>query len=390
MAEYTKTPTSRSLKAAELRQQFWNKQSDQRTPDKFQYDDNNDTENLRIAREYEASRQDATHKLGEVATVAAQEPVEPVEETTAPQTSEKETSGEFLAHTFEAAQKLTREWSDKDIDGIYDKYASQRSVGILGYTGAGSKSYFDKHVLSPADITFNEHPDTLGKKFGEDLDALKTKYRKIVKNKDGSERRNVQENGMAFWQFDSDECVKRRANGEQVTIDKRIYLNPKRTEAVRIYEKLLTQIDELGIACRSKILDARRGGKDWLVDERGDTIVLYGGDDSADALLAIVESIHGADRDAFAGQDVARMPIRIADGVAVGSEPKGFSGRESLTSHRAEIIDMTANALHEKAHAQNIDLDADPARRNKNFRKLIREAFKVNNVNPDNWAFDLK
>lgn len=379
MAEHTKTPTSRSLKAAELRQQFWNKQSKRRTPNKFQYDDNNDTENLRIAREYEASHQGATQKLGEVATVVAQEPVEPSEEELATRAPEKEAPGEFLAHTFEAAQKLTREWSDEEIDGIYGQYAV-----------FGSKLHFDTLEPSAADQTFNENSDTLGKKYGEDLDALKMKYAKVVKNKDGSERTNVQNNSLVFWQFDSDECVKRRANGEQVAVDKRIYLNPKRTEAVRIYEELIHQVDVQRLACRSKILDARYGGKSSLTNERGDAIVLYGGNDNADALLAIVESIYEANRDAFVGQDVAHMPLRIADGVAVGSEPKGLSGIESLTSHRAKIIDMTVNALHQKAQAQNIDLDADPARRNKNFRKLLREAFKANNVNPDNWAFDLK
>ena len=379
MAEHTKTPTSRSLKAAELRQQFWNKQSDQRTPDKFQYDDNNDTENLRTAREYEASQRGATQKLGEVATVVAQEPTESLEEEPATRVPEKEAPGGFLAHTFEAAQKLTREWGDEEINGIYDQY------GLFG-----SKLYFDKLEPSSSDTTFNDNPDVLGKKYGEDIDTLRAKYRKVVKNKDGSERTNVQNNSLVFWQFDSDECVKRRANGEQVAVDKRIYLNPKRTEAVRIYEELMHQVDVQRLACRSKILDARYGGKSSLTNERGDAIVLYGGDDNADALLAIVESIYEANRDAFVGQDVAYMPIRIADGVAVGSEPKGLSGIESLTSHRAKVIDMTIKTLHEKAQAQNIDLDADPPRRNKNFRKLIREAFKVNNVNPDNWAFDLK
>ena len=152
----------------------------------------------------------------------------------------------------------------------------------------------------------------------------------------------------------------------------------------------MKKVDAQGLACRSKILDARNGGKSWVASERGDAIVLYGGDDNADALLAIVESIYEANRDAFVGQDVARMPIRIADGVAVGSEPKGLSGIESLTSHRAKVIDMTIKTLHEKAQAQNIDLNTDLPRRNKNFRKLLREAFKLNNVNPDNWAFDLK
>lgn len=347
-------------------------------------------EDLRRGHEYETGRQGTVQKMGEAAVAGTREPSEPESDLSTSHAPEKEGSSDFLVHTFEAASRLTREWSDEQIDGIYDKYASHRAIGALSYTGMGSKSYFDKHELSAADKAFNDNPDTLGKRYGEDIDALKAKYTKVVKNKNGSERVNVQNNNMIFWQFDSDAFVKRQANGERVAIDKRIYLNPRRTEAVGIYEKLLTQINQLGIECRSKILDARYGGKGGLTSERGDTIVLYGNDANADKLLAIVESIHKANPEAFAGQDVARMPIRIADGVAVGSEPKGFNGSKSLTTHRAQIIDMTANALHEEAKKQNVDLDSDVPRRNRNFRRLIRKAFEANNVNPDNWAFDLK
>lgn len=114
-------------------------------------------------------------------------------------------------------------------------------------------------------------------------------------------------------------------------------------------------------------------------------MVFYPYDESKDALLKIASEVYESHRPAFEGAHTGAIPIEIAPGFAVGSEPKGYSGTKSLTSHRESVFTHACWNASKDPLWQTAPRDL----RLKLLNTYMHEEAIKNNVDPANIAFDL-
>jgi len=194
-----------------------------------------------------------------------------------------------------------------------------------------------------------------------------------------------------FVHWTSKDYLRGRLNGNKPKLSRRIYLNPRTRDAVRIFKTVIDTASAAGLSVKAKILDRTMEANVMKSyddqdasarDIRGDAIVLYANEEEGDVLLGIAEKILKENPDAFRGREVSSVPLRLADGIAIGDEPEGEKGA-SLTSHRAQVLEATVAQVRE----------ADPSTKEEKirlFRGLWHAAAHQANINPHNIAFNTR
>jgi len=196
--------------------------------------------------------------------------------------------------------------------------------------------------------------------------------------------------GTFIMAYSDTRVAERRSAHRDEEPDRRIYLNPEIEATPRIFAQILQIANEKGVKVQLKMLQRatelatahqsnKSGGREKN-DLRGDGIVLYVNHRYEDQVLRDVLAIVEQNAAVFRGRGVSRIPVKIADGVALGDEPAGVKGRESLTSHRSMLIERALAATRQSGLS-------GPARRDffhQEFRKIARQ----HQVNPDNFAFN--
>lgn len=187
----------------------------------------------------------------------------------------------------------------------------------------------------------------------------------------------------------SDRKVQEKMKGNPEEVTKRIYLNPDVEAAPHVFEQVLQTANDTGLSIQLKIFQRssemvssykqRQRGEsaDTL---RGDGIVIYVNEQEADDVLSMVEAIAQDNPDAFFGRQTSRIPKKVAEGIAVGDEPK--AGGESLTSHRAKIIE------HATLKTKESGKTGEEAR--EIFKRWFDVTARANGVDPSNLAFNLR
>lgn len=192
-----------------------------------------------------------------------------------------------------------------------------------------------------------------------------------------------------FVQYSSRGYERARLAGEQPQLERRIYLNPRIEDSVAIFDQIVGAAEEAGVVMKGKIFDRLAEGVDKDAREkaagefsmRADGIVLYAGKD-ADALLGLVEAVYKDHEESFRGRKTPKIPLKIADGVAIGDQPD----EGSLTSHRAALLER---AKKETQHRLGV-ASGDKAEAVKVFRSVYEQMAHAENVDPNNIAFNLK
>ena len=235
----------------------------------------------------------------------------------------------------------------------------------------------DTSVNNPDDVEFYR---TGVRQHIEGLYAFSDKYRQRYGGGNQIKEKMLADECSLLWiQHNSLEFL--RENGK--TLNKyptvRIYLNPQLQDSLDIYKKIFAKATRERLRFQAKIM-APSGYTKHLVDKtvdycaglaagrletRRDPIVFYGFEESKDKLLRIVEEVYFQYESAFEGRETGAIPLAIAPGFAVGENPVGLDGEESLTDHRQRVI-------------KEADYDA------KKFRMNAASW----NINPDNIAFN--
>lgn len=202
-----------------------------------------------------------------------------------------------------------------------------------------------------------------------------------------------------FVHYASQSYLEQRSSGTKPELGKRIYLNPKVESSVGIFTEVVQAAEAAGISMKGKILDrtgeaiAKHNEKPGEYTMRGDGIVLYAGED-ADALLGLVEAIYKDNPDAFSGRHTSRVPLKIAEGVAIGDEPAVLNEdgeAQSLTSHRAGLIEQASGVAKHRLGIQPSQVVAQGQEQQAiaAFRQAFEEIAISEGVDPQNLAFNL-
>lgn len=190
----------------------------------------------------------------------------------------------------------------------------------------------------------------------------------------------------------SDARISQRMDGNRDTLDQRIYLNPDIMASPQIFEKVLEAANEAGIPLELKMLQrAEELGSAHIMKSRnpkngdalrGDGIVIYTASESADDVLALALAAAKDNAEAFSGRETSRIPQKVADGIAIGSEPVQAPGQnaESLTSHRTKVIEKVAGIVAQSGKTGQEARDA--------FRRGMEYYSKREGFNPKNIAFN--
>jgi hypothetical protein len=164
-----------------------------------------------------------------------------------------------------------------------------------------------------------------------------------------------------------------------------------------IYRELFKRAEARGLRFKSKVLDYEIRNRpaekqDQLLDyhsketkKRSDPIVFYAFEDSKDELFEIVNDVYREYPSKFKGQATAAFPLEIAEGYAVGAEPEGLSGTESLSSHRVDVINRLIKRLSDLPKWSKLTNEQKQRAVAVNFRRLIADK---QHINADNIAFN--
>jgi hypothetical protein len=146
--------------------------------------------------------------------------------------------------------------------------------------------------------------------------------------------------------------------------------------------KMLQRVSEFASAYRN-----RQEG-DLKTSLRGDGIVVVVGRRQANHALALVRQVANVQADSFEGRETPPIPMRVANGVAIGDEPAAPEARTpatlrdtvSLTSHRDSILQHVTKYVQStgKTGQEAIGL----------YRWCLADMCRTNGVNPRNIAFD--
>lgn len=197
--------------------------------------------------------------------------------------------------------------------------------------------------------------------------------------------------GGAFIMAFSNERVKeRKSSVRNEEPNRRIYLNPDLEMTPSIFEQILKMANQENVKLQLKMVQripeltkqhANLTDRPNHVETmRGDGIVIYVHDKYEDSVLDKVLRIVEENAEAFRGRGVSRTPVRIADGVAIGDEPIGVHGKESLTSHRATLFEQTLQTVRRSG--------LKGAAAHRLFRTEFQKLARTKNVNPENFAFN--
>lgn len=300
-------------------------------------------------------------------------------------TRRPELSDEFIA---KARATRNRDYSISDDDFQYDTKKAARTAEY----NQDNMDFWDDNGAR--------------KKFHDEMYAFEQEFGKVVPDPraEGGERSNISQQTVAT-QFDSDAFVQKRVNGEQVSVDKRIYLNPRYQDTATVFTQILRLANSESLAFRAKIFNyddmhgslrnvkTKKGSAAYeaarIEQSRTDGIVLYPTDEAANELLSIVEEVSRSYPEAFASRETPAIPFQIADGIAVGSEPNtlGRNGEKtSLVEHRSLLIDETLMYMDALQARMYTPLATEEY--NKKFRENLKQRFIDNGVNPNNWAFN--
>lgn len=235
----------------------------------------------------------------------------------------------------------------------------------------------DTSVNNPDDVEFYK---TGVRRHIEELYAFSDKYRQRYGGGDQRKEKMLADECSLLWiQHNSLKFLQENGKNPNKYPTVRIYLNPQLRDSLDIYKKIFAKATREGLRFQAKIMapsgyTKRLVGKvvDYCArlaagrpETRRDPIVFYGFEESKDKLLRIVEEVYSQYESAFEGRETGAIPLAIAPGFAVGENPVGLDGEESLTDHRQRVI-------------KEAGYDA--------------EKFRMNaaswNINPDNIAFN--
>lgn len=196
--------------------------------------------------------------------------------------------------------------------------------------------------------------------------------------------------GVFIMAFSNSRVVERKSVNRSEEPDRRIYLNPDLIAAPLIFEQILNMANSQNIKMQLKMAQRApelasinkrsTNARDPRSTLRGDGIVIYVNNKYENQLLQEVMNIVEQNSESFSGRVVSRVAARIADGVGIGDEPIGVNGQESLTSHRAALIEKTLSVVRQSGLSGNKARDY--------FRKTWSEIARQNHTNPDCMAFN--
>ena len=214
-----------------------------------------------------------------------------------------------------------------------------------------------------------------------DLHAFSDSYRAAYgKGNKVAEKKLADENNMLWIQYNSLQFLREVGTNSDKYPTARIYLNPRLQDGLKIYKEIFAEANRMKLRFQAKIIDPSAYRDDLVektaahkreltnsghLESRRNPILFYGFEESKDELLRIIEKVYEKYQDSFAGRETETIPLPIAPGLAIGENPVGMDGKESLTSHRDGLIEMARR---------------DPAE----FRRIARS----HNINPDNIAFN--
>lgn len=175
----------------------------------------------------------------------------------------------------------------------------------------------------------------------------------------------------------------------------RIYLNPRVYDTAGIFEEIMSEAEAKELEISGKTLARSVEFLDNMnkdlgkVDLRGDGIVLYAGQD-AEALVAIVLETYRRHSESFKGRGMSKVPFVIADGLALGNEPK-TERAESLTSHRAALLERIITEVRQDLGLMGVSKVPEDMEETSIalFREKLQKYASEAGVNPQNIAFNL-
>ncbi len=203
-----------------------------------------------------------------------------------------------------------------------------------------------------------------------------------------------------FIHWSSDSYAKAKAEGrnQNTEMTKRIYLNPRPEDSVKVFSALMKAANESGLTVHGKMLDramelcqdTQRAARGEKISLRADGIVLYASDAEADKILELVKALPEDLQEAFVGRPSPKIPTQIAEGIALGSEPT-TDAPESLTSHRTKALEEAGSRTLQRlglAEGQKVP----PQLKVQAHRIFLAEFKKLApdyDINPDNFSFNL-
>lgn len=197
--------------------------------------------------------------------------------------------------------------------------------------------------------------------------------------------------------MNSKEFIRSRKEGSTDDPSSRIYLSPRYgMDMIAIYKEVFERAEQEGLRFKSKVFatdinateseDVKQKTLKYWADKphQVDPILFYPFEESKDALFQIVAEVYNKHQDAFRGSRTGAIAAKIAPGFAIGDEPHGLSGKESLTTHREKFINRAEELARKQPQWQHASKEL---KRRIHLEALRRVADKMN-INPDNIAFD--
>lgn len=310
---------------------------------------------------------------------------------------EKE-KNEFSVHSFSEAERAKApRLSDAFIDKLRGNIA--KDPRHEGRFAADSIEVMRIASYNADNMAFWDDPDA-AKKFHKEMFTLESEWGKEVP--DPKAEKGVRTNilpHVAFTQFDSDAFVEKRVRNETAETNNRIYLNPRFQDAARVFAEIIKEANNQNLAFRSKIYNyddmhqglqrkrVKSGEQEYEkykgLKSRNDGILLYATDVDRDKVLKIVEEVYRRNPDAFRARETNPVAFKVADGVAVGTEPQPQLDEDkvSLLQDRSKLVnDVLMDHYNRGITHGHYD----------QFRQDLSRHLAANGVNPDNWAFDKK
>lgn len=284
---------------------------------------------------------------------------------------QRRVGGSALKHIIERPQSTIEQ-----SQGLPKTFEEARTMNGGSVEDALERS--DTSINNPDDINFKL---TGALKHMQELHRFSDQYRAAYGKGDKTAVKMLaDENNMIWLQHNSLQFLREDGKNPDRYPTVRIYLNPKLQDSFAIYKEIFIEATKKKLRFQAKIIDPSAYRDDLVeraaihesdvaksghVEVRRDPILFYGFEESKDELLHIVEEVYQKHQASFAGRETGSIPLPIAPGFAIGENPAGMDGKESLTSHRERIIEIARR---------------DPVE----FRRIARS----HNINPDNIAFN--
>ncbi|MEO5948914.1 MAG: hypothetical protein ABIP74_00765 [Candidatus Saccharimonas sp.] len=260
---------------------------------------------------------------------------------------------------------VTFESAEAEPHMIDDEHILKRKKDVWKMVGGGIERFHNgiynslvETKVDESDISFMKLPHA-EKIFPQQLEMLRQRWLKKsrglgVSNTDKAYT-NIYEQQGTFTHFHSDAFMHVVASGGEIDMDSRFYLNPRLSDSVRILERTMNEANRQGLVVSGKINGNQlrvypefyrkqknqydSGERDIkAVNIRTDNIVMYCTAEDRDKFLKIIKGVYVQNQMSFAGRRCPTVPFQIADGFAIGEEPKGIGVKESLTGLIAKVV----------------------------------------------------